>query len=72
MKDRCGSLVQRAELDALPVHGQHLALHAARLVDKPDLLIGRILQRKSPLPAKHLNNQVVEILGTGTDDDLLG
>ena len=58
--------------DSLPVHGQHLAVHAARLIDEPDLLIRGILQRESPLPSQHLYDQIVEILGTGTDDDLIG
>ena len=71
MKDLRPGPAELSGENAVPPQPQQLALNAAAGIDLPDLLIGGVLQPVDFLPAQHLRQHGIEVLRTGSDDDLL-
>ena len=59
-----------ARVNAVMAELQKFTVRAVRLIHPPYLFIGRILQRIDPLTPEHLHDQAVEVLGSGSHDDL--
>ena len=66
-----GTAEQRIAADAVRAHLQHDAVRAVGLINKPYLLIRRILQREHASAAEKLHDEPVEIFSAGADDYLL-
>ena len=70
MQYACVRTPELTRVNAVMAELQKLAVRTVRLIHPPYLFVGRILQRIDPLTPEHLYDQAVEILGSGSHDDL--